>query len=568
MYIEPNTTIKLYKNVPCDSEYINTLFFADRTAQNNYFHGSANVVTTLQHQSYTRQSRNSIRIQGNISSIFQCNYMAFQNASFMSKWFYCFITDVEYVNNITVEVTYEIDYIQTFLLDCKLNRCFIKRNHTLTDSVGDNITPENVAVGEYVFSDDNAISELYFREMLIAVNYVDVDGSQHFGGKYDGIYSGSKIKVFKEDDIESVNSFIDKYYAKENSILSIYMLPQFFVNEDVPTGGLELSYPFFDTTGTNTQVYLTNYYLKGTESFGNYVPKNKKLYTYPYHFLQLSTADGKTLNLRYEFFKKLKPIIRCCGVITQPVSCVIYPDSYKGTFSGSELEKSRPLYNEQLIIDNFPVCSFANDSWRKYAQSVIPAQLFQGLGKIGANYATGVASSKISGLATTMSTGSKVRGMTTSALHQEQNDISTLRDLSSLGIDILTNMYTASVLTADTTNGSFSHGNINRASGYDLLYASRCHVTEEMARCIDDYFTRFGYAINKIRPVQINNRPHWTFIQTQGLTATGNCPLSAISNICKIFDNGITFWKNANEVGNYDLDNSIHPFGNSNTTGE
>ena len=561
MYIEPNTTIKLYKNVPCDSEYINTLFFADRTAQNNYFHGTANVVTTLQHQSYTRQSRNSIRIQGNISNIFQCNYMAFQNTSFMSKWFYCFITDVEYVNNVTVEVTYTIDYIQTFLLDCKLNQCFIKRNHTLSDDVGDNITPENVAVGEYVFSDDNAISELYFRGMLIAVNYIDVDGTQHFGGKYDGIYSGSKIKVFKEDDIESVNSFIDKYYAKENSILSIYMLPEFFVNEDVPTGGLELSYPFFDTTGTNTKVYLTNYYLKGTESFGNYVPKNKKLYTYPYHFLQLSTGDGKTLNLRYEFFEKLKPIIRCCGVITQPVSCVIYPDSYKGTFGGSEMELSRPLYNEQLIIDNFPVCSFANDSWRKYAQSALPLQLFQGLGKIGVNYVSGVASSKISGTATTIGTGSTVRGMITSGLHQQQNDVSTLRDLGSLGIDILSNMYNASVLTADTTNGSFSHGNINRASGYDLLYASRCHVTEEMARCIDDYFTRFGYAINKVLPVQINNRPHWTFIQTQGLTATGNCPASAISNICKIFDNGITFWKNASEVGNYGLDNS-------NTTGE
>ena len=217
MYIEPNTTIKLYKNVPCDSEYINTLFFANRTAQNNYFHGTANVVQTLERQSYTRQSRNSIRIQGNISSIFQCNYMAFQNTSFMSKWFYCFVTDVEYINNVTIEVTYEIDYIQTFLLDCKLNRCFIKRNHVKDDRIGGNITPENIAIGEYNFSNYKQITNFYMYDMAIAVNYVDVDGKQHFGGKYDGIYSGSKIKVFNDDDIESLNTvYSDKLQMPED----------------------------------------------------------------------------------------------------------------------------------------------------------------------------------------------------------------------------------------------------------------------------------------------------------------------------------------------------------------
>lgn len=562
MYIEPNTTIKLYKNIPCDSEYINTLFFANRNAQNNYFHGTATVVQVLERQSYTRQSRNSIRIQGNISSIFQCNYMAFQNASFMSKWFYCFITDVEYVNNVTVEVTYEIDYIQTFLLDCKLNKCFIKRNHVKDDRIGGNITPENIAIGEYNFSDYKAIDSLYMRDMAIAVNYVDVDGTQHFGGKYDNIYSASKIKVFNDDDIESVNTFIDKYYAKENSILSIYMLPKFSINEDIPVGGLELTYPTFSTTGTNIEETLDDFKLTGEELNGTYKPKNNKLYTYPFNFFQIVTADGKTLNLRYEFFKALTPRIRCCSVITQPVACVIYPDGYKGTRdTPGAFERTQPLFNEQLIVDNFPVCSFANDSWRKYAQSELPLQLFQGLGKIGASYATGVSSSKISGLATTMATGSKVRGMITSGLHQAENDISTQRDLADLGIDILSNMYTASVLTADTTNGSFSHGNINRASGYSMLYGCRVHTNTEMTRQIDEYFDRFGYAINLISEPQINNRPHWTFIQTQGLTATGSCPASAISKICKIFDNGITFWKNASEVGNYGLDNS-------NTTGE
>ena len=489
MYIEPNTIIKLYKNIPCDNEYINTLFFENRTAQNNYFHGTANVIQILEKQAYTRQSRNKIRIQGNISSIFQCNYMAFQNASFMSKWFYCFVTDVEYVNNVTVEITYEIDYIQTFLLDCKLNECFIKRNHVKDDTIGKNITPENIALGEYHFSDYKIIDSLYMRDMAIAVNYIDVNGTQHFGGKYDGVYSGSKIKVFRDDDIESVNSFIDKYYAKEDSILSIYMLPKFCINEEIPVGGLVLSEPVYDSTGTNIELSLVDFKLTGEELNGNYKPRNKKLYTYPFNFFQIVTADGKTLNLRYEFFKEMTPRIRCCSVITQPVSCVIYPDGYKGTKdTATGFEKTQPLLNEQLIVDNFPVCSFANDSWRKYAQSELPLQLFQGLGKIGANYATGIAASKLRGSGTM----SAEYGMSSTELNQAKNNISTQRGLISTGIDILSSMYTASVLTADTTNGSFSHGSVNVASGYAMIYGCRVHTNTEMTKQIDDYFDRFG----------------------------------------------------------------------------
>ena len=562
MYIEPNTTIKLYKNIPCDSEYVNTLFFADRTAQNSYFHGSANVVQVLERQSYTRQSRNSIRIQGNISSIFQCNYMAFQNASFMSKWFYCFITDVEYVNNVTVEVTYKIDYIQTFLLDCKLNRCFIKRNHVRDDRIGGNITPENITIGEYNFSDYKEITALYMRDMLVAVNYVDVDGTEHFGGKYDGIYSGGKIKVFNDDDVRSLNDFISQYDSKENSILSIYMLPKFALNEDVPTGGLDLTYPILDTSGTNIEETLTDFKLTGEEMNGVYKPKNKKLYTYPFNFFQVVSADGNTLNLRYEFFKNLTPRIRCCSVLTQPIACVIYPDGYKGTRdTPTELERTQPLFNEQLVVTNFPVCSFANDSWYKYSQSELPLQLFQGLGRFGAQQDSQWTraldrSTQNEPLFDKTGTGDKIFDSILS-----RYDVASMMPIAEQGINLLSSAYTASVLRADTVNGSFSHGNINRASGYDMLYGCRVHTNTEMTRQIDDYFDRFGYAINLISEPQIDNRPHWTFIQTQGLTATGNCPSSAITNICKIFDNGITFWKNASEVGNYSLDNS-------NTTGE
>ena len=37
MYIEPNTTIKLYSGVPLDNTYNHTLYFASESEQHSYF---------------------------------------------------------------------------------------------------------------------------------------------------------------------------------------------------------------------------------------------------------------------------------------------------------------------------------------------------------------------------------------------------------------------------------------------------------------------------------------------------------------------------------------------------
>ena len=55
---------------------------------------------------------------------------------------------------------------------------------------------------------------------------------------------------------------------------------------------------------------------------------------------------------------------------------------------------------------------------------------------------------------------------------------------------------------------------------------------------------------------QMNNRPHWTYVKTAGARIEGDLPQDATKEIEDIFDNGSTFWKNMNEVGNYSLDNT------------
>lgn len=151
MYIEPNTNIRILKNVPLDNTYKHTLYFEDSTLQTNYFIGLTK--HNLTNQTYQRVQKGVARVQLKAEDLYDCNYIMFQNANFGTKWFYAFITGVEYVNNIVSEITFEIDVMQTWYFDYTLQRCLVEREHSTTDNVGDNIVTEPVDLGAIICSD-------------------------------------------------------------------------------------------------------------------------------------------------------------------------------------------------------------------------------------------------------------------------------------------------------------------------------------------------------------------------------------------------------------------------------
>ena len=145
MYIEPNTIIKILKNCPLDTTYDHTIFFDTQENQTAYFNGL--VKYTLNNQTYQRVNKNRMRVQYKADDLYDCNYIMFQNTSYGNKWFYAFIKSVEYINNITSEIEYEIDVMQTWFFDYTLGQCFVEREHSATDNIGDNLVPENLEQG-------------------------------------------------------------------------------------------------------------------------------------------------------------------------------------------------------------------------------------------------------------------------------------------------------------------------------------------------------------------------------------------------------------------------------------
>ena len=150
-YIAPNTTVTLVKGVPISNDYQHTLYFASAANQQTYFQGLTKKNYTA--RSYQRYQLGMIKIDEDYNEALKYNYLFWKNTSYENKYFYAFITSVEYDNNERTNIYYEIDEIQTWLIpgladgSITLLPSVIEREHTVYDYIGSSLTGEPVDLG-------------------------------------------------------------------------------------------------------------------------------------------------------------------------------------------------------------------------------------------------------------------------------------------------------------------------------------------------------------------------------------------------------------------------------------
>lgn len=532
MYIEPRTNIRLLRNVPLDNTYNHTLYFASATAQYNYFIGLQKY--NLTNYSYTRKGRGSARVGILADNLYDCNYMMFQNTSFGNKWFYAFITSVEYVNNETSEITFEIDVIQTWLFNFNLRESFVEREHTETDRMGEHILPEPVELGEYNFSDYQMLSQV-LEPLCVIVGVSEAGQETTSGNTYDRVYSGVTLTAFNADDVDSINALVGRFIQSPDSIVTMYMCPVVVANDGqvIPDGGMVIS---TEDRGWSTELDLP--YLADWEpNFDGYVPKNNKLFSYPYYFLHVDNASGQSLELRYEFFMNHKPHVRIDSTLLSPVKVTLRPANYKQAWN-------KELHTEVITLENYPQCSWNIDAYKVWlSQNIVPTFMKSASSVMqAANGVAMVAAGAYAGNAAAVGQGASqaMQGM-----NGLQNQVQ----------QFMLDSYTASI-SADICKGNINNGNINVSHKFQNFYCGNAHITGDYAKMIDDFFTVFGYAVKRVKVPNTHSRPHWNYVKTVGCVATGSVPADDMRRICDIHDKGITYWKNGSEVGNYSLDNS------------
>ena len=144
--ITPEGEIYLCKT-PLENDYKNQLTFQNATKQNEYFVSC--IFKTLDDYTYIKHD-NIIKVGFNIDEIINCNYLFYRNKGFTNKIYYCFITNMEYVNENCTAITFETDVWQTYQFNIVYNPCFVEREHVNDDTIGKNTIPEGVELGEYV----------------------------------------------------------------------------------------------------------------------------------------------------------------------------------------------------------------------------------------------------------------------------------------------------------------------------------------------------------------------------------------------------------------------------------
>lgn len=518
MHIIPNTNMRLLSGVPLNKNYEHTVLFKDVESQRKTFLNYTK--HTLTHMTYQRVNNKVCRVNLKADDCYDCNYMMFQNESYGNKWFYAFITKVEYVNNSVCEINFEIDVMQTWLFDYELKECFVEREHSVTDVAGDNILPEPVELGEYVFSDYGKLTSI-FDDYYIIVGAMALTNGVIEANVYDNVVQGLTLFAFDiSNNMSELRSFLKGYENTPENIVTMYMCPKEIVKVNVSSEeGVPKTVIGGFTGYHNEHVVDTSSF---DDFFGNYLPKNNKLLTYPYTYYHVDNNNGSSLQLRFEFFYDREVELCFDGTINIPVQISCRPKNYKNV--------AGMLNTESITLNNYPLCSWSNDSYTTWvANNLVSTQ-----GKLG--------TSAISALISA-ATGNMV-GFSASVVSGVHS-----------ALNYFIGDYQASI-AGDNIRGNYQNGNVNTSHNMQTFYHGQVKITEDYARTIDDYFTKYGYRTCKVKKPNTNSRPHWNYTKTCNCMIVGELPSDDIEKICNIFNSGVTFWKKIGEVGDYSLDNS------------
>lgn len=526
MTVTPQGQVYLCKT-KLENDYKNQLTFSNATEQLNYF----NSVIQYTFDNYTYIKKDSvIQVGKNIDEIIDCNYLFYKNIGFTNKWYFCFITNMEYVNENCTRITFETDCYQTWLFQIEYKESFIEREHVNDDTIGLHTVPENLELGEFIINNveelDSRANNLYICMGLSRYpSNLPLDNENRIYGK---VYSGLLYLLF--DDATSCSKMIKAMdnlgYADD--IFTIFTIPTSlsFANE-WHTGDLgdQTGIKFaIVKTSTSATSMVSNKTITINNTIDGYTPKNKKLLTYPYNYLYVTNNGGNDTIYKYEDFTNNNPTFNIDGIITTGCSVKLYPLNYKK--ADTSVWKTK-CYNYGMVGNKYPTCSWKSDSytnWLTQNSVNIAISTVSNLSSIGAGAYTGNVNAVASG---------------------------------AIGIaNTLGQVYEASFMP-NQAKGNTNGGDVTCSNEMMGFTAYQMSIRNEYAKIIDNYFNMFGYKINLVKVPNITGRSNWNYVKTIDCNFDGDIPQTDLNIIKTMFNNGVTLWHNPNSMYNYSNSNNI-----------
>lgn len=590
-------------NVPLSSAQQNQYWFPSQAARIAYFKakmrvkgGAPDLTDYDNNENYfiynnTSEIRNNgvILISTASRNLDNCNYLFYHDPYFdnpdveRQRWIFAFIDHVEYIAPSSCAVYYSIDPFQTYFMDMWVKPSYIERMTPDTDVLFGNTQPEQIDFGAVKTADSNFVN-------LLDMHFTNPTGS---GGPI--FQNQSWCHIFFYSTPESDGRYFDnklwiplsmaRFYDDAGGGGNIGAMRSFFQNSghQVVAGYLV---PYW-LTAQDTDVYTHNVFVTynfaaggNASTLDGYTPKNKKMYCYPYTWLEVSNNLGATLELRWEHWDNPSSNLVCnfnlLGYLGLLPEITLAPKNYMG--------QTQP-YNTDTVLsyNEFPQVPWTSDAFNVWLQQNLSRftlsnqtkqkSLKMSMVEGGVNGivggVTGIGGSVLSGLSGDVS--GAIRGVGDTAqdafgsvagYYQTQNQLNYAQNEFNAIKEDLTR-------TADTVGG-FKPGTMYNLFANSLGFTfNRKTIRREYAWRIDSFFTKRGYKVGAVQTVDVTYMPRgYKYVEAPNLNLVvkndsyeRGVPNPSIQEMINAFAKGMTWWVPPPVVPGQEPDDTVGNYG-------
>jgi hypothetical protein len=581
------TNIRLLSGVPFSNDYKYTRWFDTVTEQTSYFLAKT-VVHSMTQATFQRiEGKNFIAVNKSIDDLWGVNYVMFQNASYSSKWFYAFVTKLEYKQTNTTYVHFQIDVFQTWKFNMDFKPSYVVREHcklwnsdgtpvinTVDEGLNYGTEYDTTSVSNYQPNDgykwlvmltktpihDGQTKEVTptvigtpqplmtyiapFKDNNTVPPVVMPDGSGLVASKPTDILSSLYT------DTDSVNNVVSLYITDFTGIPSTFSGGTItFPNNGNVLKAVQVSDGdggFFNCIHVESVLSFGSLNYSNGSKWTGYEPvKESKLLMHPYTQLILTDFKGNQSTYKTEYINNnnLDIVIKGSLGVSNKTSYGVADYNFNANGLKESVSDEFALINNEpndipIITDLLSAFLQGNrNSLINQKQSIVwngfMGSISNGMGAT-ASAGMGNGLGLISGVTGLVSgAGSSVLQM--QGLQAKQKDIAnTPPSIAKMG-----------------SNTSYTLGN-----GYNGVYIIKKQIKEEYRRKLESFFNQFGYKVNEVKVPNFHTRQYWNYVQTSSCVITGNFNNEDLNELKAIFDNGVTLW-HTDDVGNYALENEV-----------
>lgn len=547
--------VRILTGIPWSSDYRDTRFFSTIEEQEAYFMAKSSAYDAG-NCSYTHGIRGKVACGANIETLWDCNYLMYQNETMGNKWFYAFIDSLEMKAAATTYVYFHIDEIQTWMFEAFPEQAFIERRHfDKTDTVYS--AEENIGTGwGYETVREELVDYSSYEEMATLV--ISSVSLTHDPGTYDdptivgaggsvihGLPSGCDYYVMGAGyaGINECMDYIKDYPWVSRGIISCTIIPEEIVNSlQVFSVSMLNGGPTIGKVGANYgKVSPSSVFSKNILKLFPAVDE-PKLLMYPFAYVELSCYTGQTIIIKPQLTSNgLLNISRVSALQPQP-QIKYFPTNY-GVLGD--------YYDNAITVADFPVCPVQDVSYLTTLNKT--AELAQiSSSQLQFNTQNSVFSSGVNGLTGVINAvaSGNISGGISSAFNSGMSAWSAYgnQEFGKQKIEL-------DLKYADTQVpgiiGNVGGTGFNYVTGQAGLHVRWKMIDKPHRDIIQDYFRLRGYACKRVETVNPNLMTRFDYVKTQDCHVKGSIPNSSAKVIESVYDTGITFWHDDN-IGNYD----------------